>query len=63
MHNLIETALFKANAAHDRAVAHNAFADMFDAAGMSRLATARRALAESEWQMVRVWRGMADALA
>ena len=63
MENLIETALFKANAAHDRAVAHSAFADMFAAAGMSRLATARRKEAASEWHMQRVWREMVDVLA
>ena len=62
MENLIETAIFSANSAHDRAVAHSAFADMFDAAGMAHLASARRAQAASEWHMERVWRGMADAL-
>lgn len=63
MNNLIDTALFKARAATQRAISHRAYADMFQVAGMPTLASKRRALAASEEHMTRVWQGIADALA
>lgn len=62
MNNLIDTALFKAQAATQRAITHHAYADMFQAAGMSTLAGKRRELAKSEEHASREWQDMANAL-
>ena len=63
MDNLMETALFKARAASDRASAHLEFVTMFASAGMTRLADERRKAYEAESRMVQVFYAMASELA
>jgi len=62
MDNLIETALFKARAASDRASAHLEFVTMLAAGGMTRLAEDRRKAYESESHMAQVYYAMASEL-
>jgi len=60
---LIETALFQARAASDRASAHLEFVTMFTASGMTRLAESRRKAYESESHMASVYYAIAESLA
>jgi hypothetical protein len=63
MENLIETALFKARAASDRASAHLEFVTMFASADMPRLADQRRKSYESESRMAEIYYAMAAEIA
>ena len=63
MENLIETALFKARAASDRASVHLEFVTMFASADMPRLADQRRKSYESESRMAEIYYAMAAELA
>lgn len=63
MENLIETALFKARHASDRASAHLGFVTMFASAGMPGLAEDRRKAFESESRMAESYYAMASELA
>ena len=63
MHNLIETALFKARAASDRAEAHMDFADMLHSAGLYTLAQSRKSASVSESRMAQVYYAMASEIA
>jgi len=63
MDNLINTALFKARAASDRASAHLEFVTMFAVADMPRLADERRKAYESESRMAEIYYAIAGELA
>lgn len=63
MENLIETALFKARAASDRASAHLEYVTMFAAAGMTRQADERHKAFEAESRMAEIYYAMASELA
>lgn len=62
MKSLIETALFKARAASDRASAHLEYVTMFASAGMMRQAEARRAAFEAESRMAEIYYAMVAEL-
>jgi len=62
MKPMLETALFKARAASDRASAHLEFVTMFAASGMTRLAESRRKAYESESHMASVYYAIASEL-
>ena len=62
MENLIETALFKARAASDRASAHLEFVTMLASAGMTRLADERRKAFEAESRMAEIYYAIASEL-
>ena len=62
MDNLIETALFKARSASERASAHIEFMAMLDSAGMTRLVEERRKAHESESRMADSYYAMASEL-
>jgi len=63
MNPVIETALFKARAASDRASSHLEFVTMFAASGMTRLADQRYKEYESESHMASVYYAIAESLA
>ena len=63
MKNLIETAVFKARDASERAEAHMEFADMLYTAGLHALARSRKAASVSESHMAQVYYAMASELA
>ena len=63
MNPLVETALFKARAASERATAHLQFITMLTCAGMTRLADERHKAYESESRMAQVYYAMASELA
>jgi len=62
MNPVIETALFKARAASDRASAHLDFVTMFASSNMPRLADQRYKEYESESRMAQVYYAMASEL-
>lgn len=63
MEQLIDTALFKARAASERASAHLEFVTMFASADMPRLADERRKAYEAESRMAGIYYAIAGELA
>jgi len=59
MNPLVETALFKARAASERATAHLEFMTMLTCAGMTRLADERHKAYESESHIAQVYYAIA----
>ena len=62
MEQLIDTALFKARAASDRASAHLEFVTMLAVADMPRLADERRKAYQAESHMAEIYYAMASEL-